>query len=87
MMIKADQSGATSAERITKDFKNDIDELEEEVKALKKEKASIENRLDKLDSKYIDYKEKKNLNWNSIKQKSKDLLIYWMSFFLQRNVI
>ena len=31
MMIKADQLKQTTAERITKDFKNDIDELEEEV--------------------------------------------------------
>ena len=74
MMIKADQAGEqAAAERITKDFKNDIDELEEEVKALKKEKASIENRLDKLDSKYIDYKEKKEFELEQHKTEIKRL--------------
>ena len=74
MMIKADQVGEQAdAERITKDFKNDIDELEEEVKALKKEKASIENRLDKLDSKYIDYKEKKEFELEQHKTEIKRL--------------
>ena len=74
MMIKADHLGEQAiAERITKDFKNDIDELEEEVKALKKEKASIENRLDKLDSKYIDYKEKKEFELEQHKTEIKRL--------------
>ena len=74
MMIKADQAGEqAAAERITKDFKNDIDELEEEVKALKKEKASIENRLDKLDSKHIDYREKKEFELEQHKTEIKRL--------------
>ena len=87
MMIKADQVGEQAAERITKDFKNDIDELEEEVKALKKEKASIENRLDKLDSKYIDYKEKKEFELEQHKTEIKRLTDLLDEVTLQRNVI